>query len=193
MAGIPDTPKGGWLLWLLRLLSTQLGERTSVLTSHFLPVDLLIWFRCESPKVSAWPWGKRRRGCGAQWTEQRHQASRPGPKRSPGPGSTDLSTGRAETTAALTFPGLSLSHAKSLLGLAPWREMFLQKPEHVCLQPQDQCSDQDALMGLTGGWGLQERVLASRGPPSPCGSCRRGWVPVSDKNVLFWGQKGRRE
>lgn len=89
--------------------------------------------------------------------------------------SADLSTGRGETTAALTFPGLSLSHAKSCsLGLTPWRTTFLQKPENVCLGSQALCSDQDALMGLPVWWGWGERVLAPWGPLISSGSYRRG-------------------
>lgn len=52
---------------------------------------------------------------------------------SPDQGSADLSTGREETTAALTYPGLSWSHAKSFLSLTPWTNKFLHKPENVCM------------------------------------------------------------
>lgn len=97
---------------------------------------------------------------------------------SPVPGSSDLCIRRGETTAALTFPGFSVSHAESFLGFTPWRKMFLQKPVNMPRAPasvfRPGFSDR-----ATWGWGIRQKVPVSRGPPNPCGICRRAWVPAS--------------
>lgn len=93
--------------------STQLREGMSVLTFHFLSLN--VWYESDvSPlRCHSGPGGGE--GEDVKPSEQIRDIRRASQAswESSGPGSTDLSTGRGETTAALTFPGFSLIHDKS--------------------------------------------------------------------------------
>lgn len=183
VAGIPDMPNDCWLLRQLGLLPTQPRKGKFVLTSHFLPLDLLLWFRCALNPWRRHPGLEGGGGAVGQVNEQGCQTGSLEPR----PRISWPFHRKRRNHNSPPFSELSLSHAVILESRSRTNK-FLHKPENVYLGSQALCSDQDDLMRLPGGeGGVKCRGEGSgfQGSLNPWGSYKRGWVPILKRYILF--------